>query len=303
MKLDAFNMHIMNNLNDGIYVVDQDLRIIFWNKAMEDITGHPVNEITGRRSVDSLLSHIDADGNPLNSASCPLAASMTSGLQRKGKAFIRHREGHRIPVHINILPIYEKGEAVGAVEVVTPKTPAVYLDEIVENPSTVTMYDELTALPNRRYLQSFLEYRLSEYTRFDSVFAILMMDIDNFSTFNKTYGQKVGDLVLQEVTKSIQKTTRKMDMFGRWSGDAFLGIYLLRNASDAQIVAEKVRMLVAQTALPFDTPLSVTATIGITVVHDNETEDSILARVNDMMLHGKETGKNLITTDEDWNQA
>ena len=298
MKLDTFNLYTMNNLNDGIYIVDEDMRIVFWNKAMEEITGYPANEITGRRSTIGMLSHIDMDGKPLSEDVCPLAATMAVGMPCKEKAFIRHREGHRIPVYVNILPLFEKGKSVGAVEVVTPKTPIVYQDDVVEHPTAIAMYDELTELPNRRYLQSFLEYRLSEYSRFDSIFAIMQMDFDNFNIFNKTYGQQVGDLVMKETTKSIQKTTRKMDMFGRWSGDMFLGIYLLKSADDAKIVAEKVRMLVAHTELPFDTPLSITATVGITIVRVEDTEDTILTRVNKMVAYGKKTGKNRIVTDE-----
>lgn len=53
------------------------------------------------------------------------------------------------------------------------------------------------------------------------------MDIDHFRVFNNTYGHDVGDLVLTDIAKSIVNIIKKDDMFGRWGGEEFVGIFPL----------------------------------------------------------------------------
>ena len=68
---------------------------------------------------------------------------------------------------------------------------------LVEHLSGIAMHDALTQLPNRRYLESFLNYKLNEYKRFGRLFAVLFADIDDFSHFNNEYGHDTGDRVLE----------------------------------------------------------------------------------------------------------
>lgn len=61
-EMDELYLTIINNLNDGVYFVDLDRRILFWNKAAERITGYSADEIMGRQCQDNILNHIDEDG-------------------------------------------------------------------------------------------------------------------------------------------------------------------------------------------------------------------------------------------------
>jgi len=288
---------IINNISDGVYFVDREQRISFWNKAAEDITGYTAKEVTGRRCSDNLLNHIDAEGRPLCVVGCPLYASMIDGKRRKAEVFLKHKNGYRLPVFVNIFPLKENGETIGAVEIFNAQAPIVAQNNLVEQLSAMAMHDELTALPNRRYLQSFLDYRLNEYTRFNVPFAVVFMDIDNFRDFNNTYGHEVGDIVLKHVSETVRKATRKTDMFGRWGGEEFLGIYAVKNEYEVPIIAEKLRVLVAHTEIPHGeaAPLSVTVSIGVTMVQMDDTEESIVARADKLMYESKQKGKNCVT--------
>ena len=75
-EMDELYLTIINNLNDGVYFVDLDRRILFWNKAAERITGYSADEIMGRPCQDNILNHIDEDGRPLCVIGCPLFAAM-----------------------------------------------------------------------------------------------------------------------------------------------------------------------------------------------------------------------------------
>ena len=181
MEMDELYLSIINNLRDGIYFVDTDRRILFWNKAAEATTGYSSKEIVGKPCQSSALNHIDEEGRPLCMVGCPLFATLGDGQQRQDRVFVRHKDGYRIPIHVNIFPVRKNGEITGAVEVFTQDSPTVYEDNLVEKLSNVAMHDQLTQLPNRRYLESFLKYKMEEFQRFGSLFAVLFADIDNFS--------------------------------------------------------------------------------------------------------------------------
>lgn len=117
MEMEKLYLNIINNLNDGVYFVDNERKIQFWNKGAEMITGYTSEEIIGKPCAETKLSHIDEHGRPLCIVGCPLFATIIDGVQRIENVFVRHKEGHRIPITVNITPIYENGEIVGAIEV------------------------------------------------------------------------------------------------------------------------------------------------------------------------------------------
>ena len=94
METEELYLNIINNLRDGIYFVDTERRILFWNKAAEQITGYSAEEIVGKRCQDSRLNHIDEAGRPLCAVGCPLFATLGDGQQRQdreGEAFLQQQ--------------------------------------------------------------------------------------------------------------------------------------------------------------------------------------------------------------------
>ena len=297
MKTEQLYLNIINNLNDGVYFVDRERRITFWNKAAEEITGYRQEEVINQKCEETLLNHIDVDGRPLCIVGCPLYASMIDEKQRKAEVFLRHKDGHRIPILVNIFPMREDGEIIGAIEIFSHNSPIVYKDDLIEQLSNMAMRDSLTGLPNRNYLQSFISYKLSEFKRFNAPFAVLFMDIDNFRDFNNKYGHEVGDIVLRSVATTNKMNVRKSDMFGRWGGEEFVGVYSIKALYDAPILAEKTRILVANTQIPGRESISVTASIGITIVQNNDTVKSLIERADQLMYQSKAAGKNRVSSD------
>ena len=84
METEELYLNIINNLRDGIYFVDMERRILFWNKAAEQITGYSAEEIVGKQCQYSKLNHIDELGRPLCMIGCPLFATLGDGQQRQG---------------------------------------------------------------------------------------------------------------------------------------------------------------------------------------------------------------------------
>ena len=298
MDRERLYLNIINNLHEGVYFVDINRSITFWNKAAEAITGYSSEEVLGRSCVDNLLGHINAEGTPLCTTGCPLYATLIDGLSRKSNVFLRHRQGHRIPILISIFPMYEGGEIIGAIEIFTPSSPTVYDDTLVEKLSNSAMQDALTELPNRRYLESYLLYKVNEYHRLGAPFFVLFMDIDDFSHFNDSYGHDVGDSVLKNLSLTILKSLRTSDFFGRWGGEEFMGIFTSDHSHNMLATAEKLRMLVANTQVVHKgNHLNITVSIGATAVREGDTIESILERADHLMYQSKKNGKNRVSHD------
>ena len=299
MRTEEMYLHIINNLQDGVYFVDTDRKIQFWNNAAETITGYSADEVVGLTCPETMLNHIDDEGRPLCIVGCPLYATIVDGAQRRDKVFVRHKKGHRIPITVNIFPMYQNGEIIGAVEVFTQNSPKVYRDDLVERLSGIAMHDTLTNLPNRRYLESFLEYNLSEFNRFGKKFAVLFADIDNFGSFNNNYGHDVGDEVLKNIAASLNRSMRNSDLVGRWGGEEFLGVYTVAKDYEATIVGERFRRLVENTEVMHEgKPLKVSVSVGVTLVGRDDTVQEMVERADKLMYNSKKTGKNRVTGDD-----
>ena len=293
--MEELYLNIINHIHDEVYLVDQDRKILFWNKAAERITGYSAEEIAGIRCPDTRLDHIDEEGRPLCKISCPLFATIGDGKERQAHVLVRHKQGHRIPILVNVYPMEKDGKIIGALEIFTPESPSVYEDDLVEHLSRIAMHDPITKLPNRRYLESFLTYKYDEYKRFGRLFAVLFGDIDNFRSFNNDFGHKTGDQVLCSVAAEIQKNMRRDDLIGRWGGEEFVGIYSITSPDDIRIIGNKFWKLIRNTQVPSEQGnLNISMSVGITVIQPEDTVDSILIRADRLMYQAKKEGKDRV---------
>jgi len=71
--------NILDSMCDGVYFVDRNRRIIYWNKAAEDLTGYKSSEVTGKHCRDNILVHVDDTGKNLCEEGCPLQKSIIEG--------------------------------------------------------------------------------------------------------------------------------------------------------------------------------------------------------------------------------
>ena len=111
---------ILDSLGDGVYVTDVDRRIVYWNRAAEQITGWSIQDMVGRHCFDSLLSHVDKDGHQLcGNECCPLHRSIVTGASSSVPlVFAQRKDGRRMPVQVTVAPIRDAaGQVIGGVEV------------------------------------------------------------------------------------------------------------------------------------------------------------------------------------------
>lgn len=290
----------IENIYDGLYIVDRHRQITYWNKSAERITGFTAAEVTGSHCYDEILIHVDGKGNTLCRGMCPLAATIKDGTPREAEVYLQHKDGHRVPVWIRVTPQRDQyGDITGGIELFSDLSHREAMRLKMEELEKFAFLDNLTQLANRHYLDIELEARFAEMKRYGLVFGILMMDIDHFKRFNDTYGHDAGDAVLKTVAKTMMDNARPFDIFGRWGGEEFIGI--IRNVDISELIkaGERIRVLIQNSRVQIDKgPLNVTASIGATIA-GSDTIQSLIQRADRLLYISKEKGRNCLSSDKD----
>ena len=299
MDLDGdFYKKLLDEFYDGVYFVDRDRQITYWNRGAERITGYSAPEVMGRRCMDNILMHVDGEGSMLCHGSCPLAFTMEDSVPRQAEGYLHHKQGFRVPVSIRVTPLRDRrGQVVGAVEVFSDNSPQAPLLERIAQFERLAYIDPLTELANRRYAEIVLSARHEELKRYGWKFGILFVDIDRFKTVNDTYGHMQGDEVLKMVGRTLVRSVRSFDVVGRWGGEEFIAIIANVDRAEATIFAERMRTLVEHSRLPGDPPLAVTVSIGGTVARDVDSVEELVRRADGLMYRSKQEGRNRVTVD------
>ena len=286
---------ILENIEDGIYVLDNKRKILYWNKAAEKITGFKAEEVIGSSCKDNILTHVDENGVSLCMGMCPVAFTLADGRTRKAKVFLHHKEGHRIPVYIKVFPIKdENGNITGAIELFND------ISEKEKNELEVKVYkkmaltDNLTEIPNRTFINMKLDELYQESKRYGLDFGVLFIDIDNFKSINDTYGHDFGDKMLKMISKSLLKNTRSSDFVGRWGGDEFISIIRFVDKTLLYELAKRYLIVVQNAYLMVDGKrVSANISIGGSL-YENNTIDEIIKKADNALYDVKQNGKNSI---------
>jgi diguanylate cyclase (GGDEF)-like protein len=157
---------------------------------------------------------------------------------------------------------------------------------------TLSTTDPLTTAYNRRYLLHFLESEISRASRYNAVFSLIMFDIDHFKNVNDTCGHDAGDEVLKSIVLMMQRRIRKNDVLARWGGEEFIILLSGTGLENAKKFAEK--LIVEVRELIFERSCGITASFGVTEHRLNETTDSMLKRVDELVYLAKSEGRDCI---------
>ncbi|SHI12552.1 diguanylate cyclase [Desulfofustis glycolicus] len=298
MKLDQSSYaRIIDNLHDGLYFVDADRIITYWNKAAERITGYRAAEVIGKSCADNILTHVDSEGCVLCLGTCPLAATINDGKEREAEVFLHHKNGHRVPVLVRVNSLVdEQGRVIGGIELFTDLSSIQVNQQRIAELEQLALLDGLTRLANRVYLEREIDNRLHEFDRLAVPFGLLFLDIDHFKQFNDTYGHAVGDEVLKAVAQTFVVNSRPFDLFGRWGGEEFIGIIRNITGKDLLYQAERMRLLIERNYLiQNDQKLQVTVSIGATVIRPGDTMETLVKRADELLYESKDNGRNRVT--------
>jgi len=296
----GFYKELLDQISDGVYFVDRNRRILYWNEGAFRMSGYTAQELVGRCCQDDILCHVDYEGKRLCQDGCPLSASICDGSSHEANVFLRHKEGRRVPVFVRVYPLREAdGSIVGAIEIFSDDSVQTEARRRTEAMKRLAFLDHLTQLPNRRFVEMSLSTALAEYQVHKDPFGVLVFDLDNFKTVNDSYGHECGDRALREVAKTVVGSLRPTDTVGRWGGDEFLAILRNVNHEILTSLAKRCVLMAARISLPGSdgAKMSLSISVGATLVHPGETAEELIHRADVLMYESKLSGRNRATTD------
>jgi diguanylate cyclase (GGDEF)-like protein len=149
--------------------------------------------------------------------------------------------------------------------------------------------DFLTGFFNKRAIRNMLVNELERTIRYGIPLTVIFLDIDNFKSYNDTFGHVSGDVVLQKTADIIKNSIRTVDIAGRFGGEEFVIILPGTKEEGAVAVAERIRKSIETYPFPHR---KITASFGIALAKNSDSIDSLLERADQALYQAKRQGKN-----------
>lgn len=157
----------------------------------------------------------------------------------------------------------------------------------------LSVTDNLTKLFNRqKFDEVFAIMLMRRHWRDGHSFGLVIVDVDHFKKVNDSHGHQVGDTVLVAVANALAKTIRTGDIVARWGGEEFVALLPDVDMQKACFAAEKLRRAIEEMHIP--TVGGITASFGVTVYSENDTQESMMHRSDTALYRAKENGRNRV---------
>jgi diguanylate cyclase (GGDEF)-like protein/PAS domain S-box-containing protein len=272
--------NLLDTLSTGFCLLGRGNDIVLWNKAAEAMTGYQRHEAVGNlRSKNILIQCNDVECLHCGAA-CPFTESRHEGKPVEMQAYIHHKEGHVIPVHLRVTPIRNQHGSVVATGVTFDEDrSASQVDVAIHSLATHGCLDLTTGVPNHAFTQSHLRENLAFFEEYRLPFGILRIRAENLDAVKATHGREAVDVMLHMLAQTAKHTLRPDGFLGRWTEDHFLAIVTNCEIPDLQRAAQNVKKMADCSGIQWwDDKLSVTVSVGNTMVQPGDTMDILLER-------------------------
>ena len=277
----------------GIFQTTADGRLLSANPALAQIFGYdsPAELMAGLTDVAHQV-YVDPDGRELFKGQLEEKGSVRDieyQAYRKDGRKIWLLENARVVSGSNSAALYYEG----TVADITDRKAA------EERVQYLAYYDALTGLPNRTLLQDRLTKALASARRRNDKVALLFLDLDRFKDVNDSFGHALGDLLLQEVAKRLERCVREQDTVARLNvarlnGDEFLIVLAgVKDISDAAVAAKRFMDTMTAEFVVQGHSLGMTCSLGISIFPEHGADVETLIRNADAAMYcAKDRGRN-----------
>jgi diguanylate cyclase (GGDEF)-like protein/putative nucleotidyltransferase with HDIG domain len=167
---------------------------------------------------------------------------------------------------------------------------------VFEQTQSDSLTDQLTGLPNTRFLFMHLTRELSRAERLKTEVALMIMDLDNFKEINDSHGHHVGDRALCEVARVLRAAIRPYDICVRYAGDEFIVVLAGCNAEEAESKRQELQKAIDE--VYFEARPGKRLPLGISIgtavfPHDGDTYEALMAAADSRMYQDKSGRKRL----------
>ncbi len=280
---------ILKALPSNIYLKDADCKYIFatqyWNHLQHDddpdwtIRGKTDIEI--RKDRENAIAAMEADKELMRTG--------------KGASYIIEINNDNVQEFFEVIkqPVWDENQKIcGIVGLINNVTEH---EKLKNKLKLAADTDGLTGLLNRRKIQSKIENNLQGLKSGGVSMSVIMLDIDNFKCINDTYGHKEGDMVIKTLAGILmdEKVIGTSDYFaGRWGGEEFMVLLNNTELSEAEEIAERIRVSFGTADLGGIPPQTIS--LGVAQAGLCDSADTLCTRVDMGLYNAKESGKNTV---------
>lgn len=287
---DGWEAKLLEQLPDGVLVVDQAGRVAYANRQLERWSGYRRSEMVGR-TMEIL---VPPKLRPLHRQHrrAYLASPKPRPMGSLDLDFLlRRKDGSELAVDIELGQIGGPGNG-HTVAVIRNATERIRLEADLRRRA---LHDPLTDLANRSLFFDRLNQAMLGFFRDRQPVALVMLDLDRFKSVNDAFGHVAGDALLRQLATELQSGLRATDTVARMGGDEF--VWILPHVSGPQAALRKVRALLR--ALPpaysFDgNQIEVGISAGMALFpNDGEDADALMRHADLALYRAKRHGGGL----------
>jgi diguanylate cyclase (GGDEF)-like protein len=248
--------------------------------------------VAGHFCHGDLLMHCDAVGAGLCGDGCPLSGVMVDGKARECNLFLRHRHGHRIPVHVYSRAILDPaGKIIGALEVFDEvQTSGQGGSDVLE---AFGCWDALTKVANREYGEMKMAHAVEALNTFGIPFGWLRVALDGLEELEHRYGHGMIDAAVTMVARTLERNLGRLDLVSCWDrGEFRIEVHSCWRQGLAEL-AERLAVLVRESNVEWwGDPLRVTVSVGGGMAERSDSRESLETRVEKVFENCRASGGN-----------
>ncbi|PTE09132.1 diguanylate cyclase domain-containing protein [Mesorhizobium helmanticense] len=283
----AYLDQALENMNDGLAMYDPDGVILFCNNRYRELfplTAHLRKP--GASFADIIRASVKLGEEPLGprkSLDDRLAEKLAT-LREDGETLVELGDGRTFALRTKVLA---NGCTVQTISDVTERRS---FEKSLERQA---LHDPLTGLPNRAFFNRELN-RLVDKARSESgELVVMLLDLDRFKEVNDNFGHAVGDMLLVEIARRLEKAIRRGDMVARLGGDEFAVLmYGPTDGTGDVSLATRIMKNLSQPLKMDDVTLLPGGTIGYTVFpRDQADPEGLLKNADKALYQAKARGR------------
>jgi len=274
----ALYRSVLENLPIGIYVLDREQRVRFWNRGAEKITGYLAHEVKGHICSES-LPHCDPQGRVLAGDQCPITTTFSDGCAVQNHVFTLHKEGHRLGIQVRTFPFVDDSGLIVGVTVAFEEAPISSIPDLSGAPMHGCL-DPVTGVPSQRLTRAMLSESLAELERTHGCFGLLHIRILGLKDLSARYGTDSIPAFLRTSAQTIRHNLGAKDFFGRWADDDFLAILHTSSPIKVAAMAELISRQISESEIAWwGDRFRVRAEITYVVAGSSDKPESLLNRM------------------------
>lgn len=166
------------------------------------------------------------------------------------------------------------------------------LNQAYKKMKDLASVDDLTKIYNRFFFFNIFNNQLEKLKENGYYFSLIMFDLDHFKNVNDTYGHDIGDYVLNETCRVVEKSLRGDDIFARIGGEEFLISLPHTNLEEAFAIAQRIRQSIENHR--FKTIPKLTISLGVAFANKPIVSTELLKRVDVALYKAKKEGRNRV---------